>query len=484
MRQERHTDEPTAARFHLTRMGRDAMNLIEFPLALLSDRAPKGCKTLVFEDRIQDRGQGKYVTRRLTISGSDRFGLPTALDDEVSLGLLQLTKAARFASRRVTFNRYQLLRVLGWRDEGKSYSRLDKSLKRWTGVTLYYENAWRDNRSKRWVNASFHLLDDVVLRGRSGPNRRGVAEVELEPCSYFTWNEIVFESFRAGYLKKLDLDFYRTLKLAVAKRIYRFLDKRFHFKNVLRFDLGTLAREHVGLSRRYDAAQLKRRLLPAIRELEQTGFLSPMPAEEQFRRLCRGKWEIVFVRAAKEQSGPGKRRPQSDLEQQLVDRGVSVCSAVRLVRDYPATQIQTKLEVFDVLTAQGNSHSLRNPAGFLVQSIKQDYASPAVLERKALRKPIPRLEAWPPARGGSACKRDAGTPNVCHVEHTPFLEYLSQLSAAEREELEENAILEGRGLAAEGFRRALEAGNELLARNYRQILVEQHLRATVGAKAA
>ena len=39
---------------------------------------------------------------------------------------------------------------------------------------------------------------------------------------------MVFRSFQAGFLKQLDLDFYRRLKLAAAKRMYRFLDKRFH----------------------------------------------------------------------------------------------------------------------------------------------------------------------------------------------------------------------------------------------------------------
>jgi hypothetical protein len=29
-------------------------------------------------------------------------------------------------------------------------------------VTLYYENAWRDNAQKRWVDAHFHLLDELV----------------------------------------------------------------------------------------------------------------------------------------------------------------------------------------------------------------------------------------------------------------------------------------------------------------------------------
>ena len=116
-------------------------------MATLADRAPRGCKTLVFEDRIWDRGQISSVSGGLTISASDKFGLPTALDDEVILGLVQLSKATDFADRRVQFSRYQLVHLLGWRDEGRSYRRLEESLKRWLGVTLYYENAWWDKRS-------------------------------------------------------------------------------------------------------------------------------------------------------------------------------------------------------------------------------------------------------------------------------------------------------------------------------------------------
>ena len=42
--------------------GRDELNLAEFPITLLSDRVPKGCKTLVFEDKVFDRQHGEVVT--------------------------------------------------------------------------------------------------------------------------------------------------------------------------------------------------------------------------------------------------------------------------------------------------------------------------------------------------------------------------------------------------------------------------------------
>src|SRR5688572_23556302 len=92
--------------------GRDEMNLAEFPLGTLSDRAPAGEKTLEFEDRIFDESKNDWVTRRLTISASDKYGLPTALDDEVILGLIQLTKEQKFSDRKVPFSRYRLVEVL------------------------------------------------------------------------------------------------------------------------------------------------------------------------------------------------------------------------------------------------------------------------------------------------------------------------------------------------------------------------------------
>ena len=108
---------------HRRDMGRDELNLAEFPLATLADKAPRGCKTLTFGDRIWDRSQRKHVARRLTITASDKYGLPTALDDDVTLGLVQLSKRADFADRCVRFSRYRLIRLLGWGDEGKDVFR-------------------------------------------------------------------------------------------------------------------------------------------------------------------------------------------------------------------------------------------------------------------------------------------------------------------------------------------------------------------------
>ena len=476
------TPETILAKAHLNNMGRDEMNLAEFPLATLADRAPRGCKTLVYEDRIWDRGQGEDRVRRLTISASAKYGLPTAIDDEVILGLVQVSKAAGFVDRQVRFSRYQLIQLLGWRDEGRSYRRLNQSLKRWLGVTLYYENAWWDRERKRWADADFHLLDDVVFYHR----RKAAATVSVKdddgPLSSFTWNEVVFRSFQAGFLKKLDLDFYRRLKRATAKRMYRFLDKRFHFSNTFHRDLRVFACEHIGLSRRYDAAQLKRRLNPAIEELEKAGYLIPMPASERFRKLRRGEWEVVFVRVPQARKRQLPKGPLSDLENGLVDRGVTATSAVRLVREYPADVINAKLAVFDALRKSGDRRISRNPAGYLVKSIREDYAPPAGFPAKA-GPPVSETSIIGQAIVSSRAHRKPAETRASESDRQ-VEQYLASLSAEGRDELESAAIANARGLPADGLRRSLASGKAAVADQYRRVIVRQHVQGLLDQQAA
>src|SRR4051812_38116994 len=140
-------------------LGRDEMNLAEFPITLLTDRVPKSQKEAVYQDEIYDERTGLTLTRKLTISAGNH-GLTTAVDDEVILALIQLTKQkSNFTDRKVEFSRHELIQLLGWQRTGASYDRILLSLKRWTSVFLQYENAWRDNRTKTWKSAGFHIID-------------------------------------------------------------------------------------------------------------------------------------------------------------------------------------------------------------------------------------------------------------------------------------------------------------------------------------
>ncbi|MBN2577892.1 MAG: replication initiator protein A [Pirellulales bacterium] len=475
------SDETGVQKAHLNGMGRDEMNLAEFPLATLADRVPQGCKTLAFEDCIWDRGQRRYVTRRLTISASDKFGLPTALDDEVILGLVQLSKANGFVNRQVQFSRYQLVHLLGWREEGKSYTRLEESLKRWLGVTLYYENAWWDRCRKKWVDAHFHLLDNLMLYHRSKRGERSAKKDDGKPLSSFTWNEIIFRSFQAGHLKSIDLEFYRTLKSAVAKRIYRFLDKRFHACKKRRFGLVRFASEHIGLSRNYDSAQLKRRLKPAIVELESRGYLKPLPARERYSCVRRGEWEIFFIKAAKPLQKDLKPCHPNRLEAWLIERGVTASTAVRLVQEYPADLVEKKIAVFDHLTGSRDSRVSKNPAGYLVQSIRKDYLPPAGFQKKASTT-MKKLNRKVLSETKTPHQNKSLETKVFYVEQKRMENYLSGLSPAELGQLETAALKASSSILSKGYARAKESGNQKLVDEYRRCILERYLKTFLGAE--
>ena len=379
---------------------KDELNLAEFPIAALTDRVPNGQTTLVFEDKLERRDHPPIV-RRLTIMGTVKHGLPTSTDDEVLVGLIQLTKRrSNFTNPKVPFSRYELIELLGWPQSGASYRRIEEALNRWVGVVLMYENAWWDNNAKSWVDENFHVLDNVTLYDRERRKRSGGkasknakaatgrrskktgTEGDPLPLSSFRWNEVIFESFQSGNLKQLDLEFYLKLRLPTTKRLFRFLDKRFYRRARLDFDLRTLACEHVGMSRSYAPTELKRRLRPALEELEQLGFLEPLDAEERYSYVSRGCWRIILIRGQtlEEPSGIPPETEATALNEALVSRGVTPKVASELVANHPHVRIRTKLEVFDWLVKNEDKRVAKNPAGYLVSSIRSDYQTPGEFE--------------------------------------------------------------------------------------------------------
>ena len=359
--------------------GKDELNLAEFPLCSISDRHSDQ-KTISFEDAIWDSNRGETITRQLTITGSDEHGLPTAQDDEVLLGLIQLTRLQGFANRRVDFTRYRLIQVLGWRDESKTYERLERSLNRWVGVTLYYKNAWWSREDKCWVDEKFHVLDNVTLFDRESARRRRQSSGQsLLPLSSFVWNDVLFRSFASGNLKSIDFDLFKSLQSAIAKRLYRFLDKRFYHRRRWQFNLKELCWAHIGLARSYDAASLKRTLKSGLIELEARGFIRPMEDVERFQKVASGEWTVLVEKALdhKIPRVPENKQPESPmLREALERRGVTASTAADTVSHHPADHIQAQIEVFDWLVEQNDPKVSRNPAGFLVASIKGEYAPP------------------------------------------------------------------------------------------------------------
>lgn len=279
------------------RDGRDEMNLADFPISALP-RAQKIDEAGHKQDRIEfvasryDAASRSRVEQRVTLTSTASDGLPTPADEHVILALLHVAKHSNdFEESTVHFAPSQLFDIMGWAPNGRSYTRLRDVLRRLKALTIRYQNAWWDiiGRAYEEEVATGIISAYRIARQVSGPRTPGQALL-----SWVTWTQSFHESLKAGNLKRLNLEVFFKLKTPTAQRMYRFLDKRFYNSASVTMDLVEFACGHVGLTDAGNVAILKRRLAPAIEELEQIGFIQAAPVSERYQKLGVGQWRVVF----------------------------------------------------------------------------------------------------------------------------------------------------------------------------------------------
>ena len=473
----------------------DELNLAEFPLAAISDRFLDGIKTVLLEDTVFDREQNKYLPRRLTLSGSDRYGLPTSKDDDVLLACIQLSRLNDFATREVSFSRYEILRLLGWADESRNYERVATSLRRWKGLSIYSDREFYDHEQKSWVKRDFGVFDNLVIY------RREVIQGKAAPgCSRFVWNEVLFRSFQSGYLKQLDWNLYCRLTSPVAKRLYRFLDKRFYHSSRVEIDLLELGLRKVRLAANYNTAQMKRTLLKGIEELERVWELKPRLPEERFRKDGMGKWLVVFERRAKRKctiispsatsmitsvSTPSVLQPAinpQNLERELVKRGIGPASAEELSLSQPSNRIREMLELYDWYNSRGQQ---RGP-GFLVQSIRNPSA---IALPPGFESSVHRLErqqskeAQKQAESNVRTKRERLAVRRQNSRQRAFTAFWEAMSPSEQDAFETEALDNSEMMKKRLYVEASGKGGKVFT-VYRQIVLMDQFERTHGLTAA
>ncbi len=321
--------------------GRDEMNMVEFPFGPIT-----GGKTKSFEVEhpVYDRQLKREVNRKLLITGSDAFGLPKPIDDQVLIGMKALTYENRFASRQVEFSRYHLCRTIGWPTDGRAYQRLEESFDRIAGTTLKFKDSWWDKGEVEWKSMTFHLIENVEICSRDRFDRARLKHKQSshQLCS-FVWNEVIWKSFEDGFIKSLDMEMFRKIsggrRREVPLRLYRVLDKRFYNSHVAKFDLRKLCTGTLGLSGSYCPSEMTRVLERAANWLVECGFICDMqikPHEKtgvlQALFYKKGIQKRVIADPAKpDSSKAGSRildqfqKMPADKQNQLLSQALSFC---------------------------------------------------------------------------------------------------------------------------------------------------------------
>ena len=341
--------------------GRDEMNLVQYPFALLSSRNShkKGePEQKTIELKWQDKNKGKVVEKSWLVTGSDRWGLPTEDAERLYVALMAITKENGFQEQTVNFRTLQIFEILQWpKRSGSSYQRLRKALQTLKGINIYATNVFWDNKLKKChPMRSFSIINNYDEYG------------DKNKTISITWNNVLWASFQANYIKALNTQLYFKLESSITRRLYRFLDKHFYYKHKYQIELLQLAFRHLGMSQKYYPSDIKRKLTPACQELVDQGWLKNFEYQKEARVEV-----VVFQKNNVPLLTTEPFKHPEELVQTLVEQGITKTVAQRLYDKY-TSRIKRQIEYFEFERDNYPHLIVKNPGGYLRRRIEEDWA--------------------------------------------------------------------------------------------------------------
>jgi hypothetical protein len=451
------------------RSGRDEMNLLEHSISGADKKPDMATPSLSFASEDRHPETGEPVERRWKVTFSAEYGRPTPKDDDVFVALLKVSQQAGLMesasnkaenAARVHFSTYQLIRILGWPDNGNSYKAVDDALNRIGGVWIVANNFWWDNAEKEFVDRKFGIIDDVFLYERDKYDRalkRARAEGKQRPLSWLRWSDVMLDSFRSGYVRKLDIEVYRSLEHPIARKLYRYLGKQFWGakRPEHRISLQDLCHEKLG----YNLVEkrnprLREKIEPAIRELEERGVYGLSHEYE----ASYGKCEVIFKASRAAKSEPKKREPENPLLERLLKFGVDRATAQDALQRLDAERIAADIEHVEFEAKAGRVKSSK--AGMLASMLKADepFARPVGFVTKAEKERRDQETAESDAREKERARLKEEQERHAETQRLQaFNEHVASLAADEREAFDERS--KRVFFYGQKYREALKAGD-------------------------
>ena len=369
-----------ACSFDLSK-GRDELNLIELPLTLSESArrqlSKNGTRSYQFQTPpVWDHDVQQHVVRTVDVIPSADLGFPGTFDNRVMLACISLAKwKTDFQERSVPFSVAELIDILRLSKNGGSYTRVRQSMERWQSTNYRISYPWYGkNGKKRKAIKRFSLFDNIDWEAKDDEND-----------SRFVLNDVLFQSLSSGYVRGIDLEQYNQFESHFAAEAFRYLGKVFYQNPVQIIPLEKFA-FHVSAGDYSDNGQLKRKLKPALKELEEQGIIRPLPEKERFEKVRRGQWNIRLEQPSKKKQKLSTKEKQTELFeipviQELLDRGVSEEVARHLSESEDENHITHVIEWVDWLLEKEPA-KIESLAGYLVKAITGHWTAPVGFESK------------------------------------------------------------------------------------------------------
>ncbi len=250
--------------------GRDERSLAKLPFTLLGKRDGRRKEKEIRSEWNGQNERGKPVRFFKNVTWNARHGPPDYPAEEVYIALLYYLVRDGLADRTTRVVPYRLLKLMNWGTDGRAYDRLKRSLNQLRGVTIHTNALW-DEKSKTFVEAGFGIIDDWLIRkGSAAPLfSEGVEDGSVLEVN---WNERVYEHFKRGRLKLLNVGEFYSLPSPLAKRLYRWVDEALYPSGRVEIDIRHLAHNRLEMSRSMKfPSTIMQSLEPALEEIRKLG---------------------------------------------------------------------------------------------------------------------------------------------------------------------------------------------------------------------
>ena len=420
-------------------VGKDEMNLCEYPISLISRKA-HGKKTWEYTEE-KESPTGEKILMQWKIVGDEEHGLPAPFDNGVYLALLYLWKQQGACNRIVSFSRSQLCEIMGLKKGGSAFENIKRSLERLATVKIKAKNTFWDKNKKEYPFVVFGIIENFVLY----LNKSG----DEETLSRICFDGILYDSLLTGYMKSVDLNIYFSLKNPVARQLFRYLDKKRLGKYKFEIGLQKLAYNHLGFDMDIHKRPsiIKRSLEPAHKELIDCGFLGAV----EYAPMKNNNYEKIVYKFQQQKKLKGIDTP---LVRDMVEVGVTEAVAEQVIKEYPECQVRSQIEALPYRKAE-------NPAAVLMASIKGNWTIPKTIADEHKQEMQ------------SAAVQKEEEEKKAHREQVKA--YIKGLSKEEDEELTKQAIelawKEGRKI----FRKKVNIPDHIID-GYKHVLTEEKLK--------
>src|SRR5918995_6191698 len=359
-------------------------NFEEHPYFRVGDRnASTGILTYENELRTRD---GHILRQSWTVRAAHGRGLPGRFDQDVYVALLQMIDYKGLPEDGwLSFSLYELVELMGRSHSGRDYRQVRESLRRFATTSIESDNAFYHRGWKEYISDTFSLLSEVKRSDHEDPKGERTDRNRVLLSQYFV------DSYKANYLKSIDVEFYWSLSSPIAKRLYRLVDKKRNGRKLWEAEL-FLLKYRIPLSDYKYVSKIKEKLAPAHDELCKKGFL-----ERVTHRTTADDAHLVCYEI---QEGFTKRRPAVQLEptpevlfavERLKSEGVRLDAARQLVAKHGPERC---LRYSEAVSFQKN---IRNRAGWLRWAIEEapelDIPAPAATTNSSTQRPQPPVEA-------------------------------------------------------------------------------------------